>query len=52
MQKIFGDVNQAGQSNLCDFWSRETTKVLMVTDRARPKNKLQVAKYKKLVQMA
>lgn len=50
MQKHFGDVNQVGQSNLCACWLKETSEALMANDRERPKNKLQVVKYRKCVQ--
>lgn len=52
MLKLFGDVNQAGQSNLCSFWLKETTETFMVNNKEKPKNKLQVAKYRKHVQMS
>lgn len=52
MQKLFGEINEAGQSNLCAQWLKETTKALMVNDITRPKNKLQVTKYRKRVQMS
>lgn len=37
MEKVFGDINQVGQSNLCTYFPKETTQALMVIDRARSK---------------
>lgn len=50
MQNLFGEI--AGQSDLCACWLKEIVEELMMNDRARPKNKLKVAKYRKRVQMS